>query len=165
MAKVKPGCRILIVDDESESAILRAVLRRVEEEGWETSVIEPEPGYSLGEEFESATIYSIEEELPDAVLLDVRFGEHPDDQFRGLGILGEIVERWPKLPILMFTQYSQGQDRETAVRGSLQWDSSVDFIDKLASPDEVVLRLRRPVSYTHLRAHETLRYRGCRRLL
>ena len=43
----------------------------------------------------------------------------------------------------MFTQYSQGQDRETAVRGSLQWDSSVDFIDKLASPDEVVLRLRR----------------------
>ena len=143
MAKVKPGCRILIVDDESESAILRAVLRRVEEEGWETSVIEPEPGYSLGEEFESAAIYSIEEELPDAVLLDVRFGEHPDDQFRGLGILGEIVERWPKLPILMFTQYSQGPDRETAVRGSLQWDSSVDFIDKLASPDEVVLRLRR----------------------
>jgi len=29
------------------------------------------------------------------------------------------------------------------VRGSLQWDSPVDFIDKLASPDEVVLRLRR----------------------
>jgi DNA-binding response OmpR family regulator len=43
----------------------------------------------------------------------------------------------------MFTQYSQGQDRETAVRGSLKWDSPVDFIDKLASPDEVVLRLRR----------------------
>ena len=143
MAKVNPGRKILVVDDESESAILRAIRRRVEKEGWETAIIEPESGYSLGEEFEAATIYSIEQELPDAVLLDVRFGEHRDDQFRGLSILGEIVERWPKLPILMFTQYSQGQEREPAVRVSLQWDSSVDFIDKLASPDEVILRLRR----------------------
>jgi DNA-binding response OmpR family regulator len=43
----------------------------------------------------------------------------------------------------MFTQYAQGPDRETAVRDSLKWDAPVDFIDKLASPDEVVLRLRR----------------------
>ncbi|SVC61690.1 uncharacterized protein METZ01_LOCUS314544, partial [marine metagenome] len=143
MARVNTGQKILIVDDESESAILRAVRRRLEEEGWEPSVVEPESGHSLGEEFEAAALWSIEESMPDAVLLDVRFGEHRDDQFRGLGILGEIVERWPELPILMFTQYSQGQDRETAVRGSLQWDSPVDFIDKLASPDEVILRLRR----------------------
>ncbi len=143
MARVNTGLKILIVDDESESAILRAVMRRLEEEGWKPVVVQPEAEHSLGEEFEAATLWSIEEDLPDAVLLDVRFGEHRDDQFRGLGILGEIVERWPKLPILMFTQYSQGQDRETAVRGSLQWDSPVDFIDKLASPDEVVLRLRR----------------------
>ena len=143
MANIKTGRNILIVDDESESGILRAVRRRLEQEGWETVVVEPESGYSLGEEFEAAALWSIEQDLPDAVLLDVRFGEHRDDQFRGLGILGEIVERWPKLPILMFTQYAQGPDRETAVRGSLQWDSPVDFIDKLASPDEVVLRLRR----------------------
>ena len=143
MARVNTGQKILIVDDESESAILRAVRRRLEEEGWEPVVVQPESGHSLGEEFEAAALWSIEEDLPDAVLLDVRFGEHRDDQFRGLGILGEIVERWPKLPILMFTQYSQGQDRETAVRGSLKWDSPVDFIDKLASPDEVILRLRR----------------------
>jgi DNA-binding response OmpR family regulator len=143
MARANAGLNILVVDDESESAILRAVRRRLEEEGWETTVIEPQSGHSLGEEFESATLWSIEQSLPDAVLLDVRFGEHRDDQFRGLGILGEIVERWPKLPILMFTQYAQGPDRETAVRGSLKWDAPVDFIDKLASPDEVVLRLRR----------------------
>ena len=148
MAKLNPGRRILIVDDESESAILRAVRRRVSEEGWETVIIEPGSKYSLGEEFEAATLYSIEQDMPDAVLLDVRFGEHRDDQFRGLGILGELVYKWPKLPILMFTQYSQGQDRETAVRGSLQWDSPVDFIDKLASPDEVVLRLRRLIGAT-----------------
>ena len=29
------------------------------------------------------------------------------------------------------------------MRGTLKWDAPVDFIDKLASPDEVVLRLRR----------------------
>ena len=39
-------------------------------------------------------------------------------------------------------------DRETAVRGSLQWDAPVDFIDKLASPEEVVLRLRRLIGST-----------------
>ena len=138
----------MIVHEESESAILRAVRRRLEEEGWEAPVVQPEPGYSVGEEFEAAALWSIEQDLPDAVLLDVRFGEHRDDQFRGLGILGEIVERWPKLPILMFTQYSQGPDRDTAVRGSLKWDSPVDFIDKLASPDEVVLRLRRLIGTT-----------------
>jgi len=129
MAKINTGSKILIVDDESESAILRAVRRRLDEEGWETSVVQPESGYSVGEEFESAALWSIEQDLPDAVLLDVRFGEHRDDQFRGLGILGEVVERWPKLPILMFTQYAQGPDRETAVRGSLKWNSPVDFID------------------------------------
>lgn len=106
-------------------------------------VVQPEAGHSIGEEFEAAALWSIEEDRPDAVLLDVRFGEHRDDQFRGLNILGQVVERWPKLPILMFTQYTQGPDRETAVRGSLKWDAPVDFIDKLASPDEVVLRLRR----------------------
>ena len=93
--------------------------------------------------FELAAMYAIEEERPDGVLLDVRFGEHQDDRFRGLAILGEIVERFPQLPILMFTQYVQGPERETAVRGTLRWDAPVDFIDKLASPEEVILRLRR----------------------
>ncbi|MDA0265175.1 MAG: response regulator [Chloroflexi bacterium] len=143
MARENTGRKIMIVDDESESAILRAVRRRLEEEGWTAVVVQPEPSHSVGEEFEAAALWSVEEDRPDAVLLDVRFGEHRDDQFRGLGILSEMVERWPDLPILMFTQYAQGPDRETAVRGSLKWDAPVDFIDKLASPDEVILRLRR----------------------
>jgi len=143
MVETQTRRKILIVDDEAESAILKAVRRRVEEEGWRAVVVQPEDGYSIGEEFEAAALWSIEEDQPDAVLLDVRFGDHRDDQFKGLGILGEIIERWPKLPILMFTQYAQGPERETAVRGTLRWDAPVDFIDKLASPDEVVLRLRR----------------------
>lgn len=137
------GRNIIIVDDEWESAIIKAVRRRLEDEGWNTVVVKPESQGSLAEEFELATLYAIEERHPDGVLLDVRFGEHQDDQFSGLEILRSIVQRYPKLPVLMFTQYLQGPDRETAARGALKWDAPVDFIDKLASPEEVVLRFRR----------------------
>ncbi len=148
MASLRANRRIVVVDDESESAILKAVRRRLQEEGWRTVVVEPESDWTTGEGFEAAALWTIEEEQPDGVLLDVRFGEHPDDRFRGLSILGEIVQRFPKLPVLMFTQYAQGPDRETAVRGALQWESTVDFIDKLASPEEVILRLRRLIGTT-----------------
>ena len=140
--------KILIVDDEWESPIVNAVRRRLDQEGWHTLVIEPEAGGSPGDEFEAAALYAIEEESPEGVLLDIRLGEYREDQFKGLEILQKIVERHPKLPVLMFTQYAQGPDRETAVRGSLKWDAPVDFIDKLASPEEVVLRLRRLIGRT-----------------
>ncbi len=151
MAKMQQSSqqrKILIVDDEWESAIVKAVRRRLEQEDWQPVVVQPETQWSLGEEFEAAALYAVEEEQPDGVLLDVRFGEHRDDRFLGLAILQAIVERHPKLPILMFTQYVQGPDRETAVRGTLKWNAPVDFIDKLASPEEVVLRLRRLIGAT-----------------
>ena len=138
-----PDSKILIIDDEWESAIVRAVERRLRDEGWQTVIVQPQSRWNLAEEFESAAAYAIEEERPDGVLLDVRLGEHRDDQFKGLEILRQIVERHPTLPVLMFTQYTQGPARETAVSGALRYDAPVDFIDKLASPEEVVLRLRR----------------------
>ena len=144
----KPQKKILIVDDESGSAIVLAVRRRLEEEGWLPVVVEPETRWSVADEFEMAALYAIQEELPDGVLLDVRFGEHRDDRFKGLEILQKIVKGHPGLPILMFTQYAQGPDRETAARGALAGDAPVDFIDKLASPEEVVLRLRRLIGTT-----------------
>jgi DNA-binding response OmpR family regulator len=140
--------KILIVDDEYNSPIVKSVERRLEEEGWKAIVVAPEGKYITGDDFEMAALYAIEEERPDGVLLDVRFGEHRDDRFKGLGILQKIVEHHPHLPVLMFTQYVQGPDRETAVRGTLKWDAQVDFIDKLASPEEVVLRLRRLIGST-----------------
>ena len=143
MTSASRNRKILIVDDEWESAIIKTVQSRLEEEGWAAVVVQPESTWSLGEEFELAALYAVEEESPDGVLLDVRFGDDPEDRFRGLNILQKIVDRFPRLPILMFTQYAQGPDRETAVRSSLKWDAPVDFIDKLASPEEVVLRLRR----------------------
>ena len=148
MSEVKGRGKILIVDDEWKSAIVRAVRRRLESEGWHTVAVEPETQWLTGDDFEEAALHAIEEEQPDGVLLDVRFGEHRDDRFKGLGILGKIVERHPKLPVLMFTQYAQGPERDTAVTNALKWDAPVDFIDKLASPEEVVLRIRRLIGTT-----------------
>ena len=48
----------------------------------------------------------------------------------------------------MFTQYAQAPEREISVKGTLQWNSPVDFIDKLAGADEVILRLRRLIGDT-----------------
>ncbi len=143
MPALAPQGKVLIVDDEWESAIVRAVCRRLEADGWRTIPVVPEGRWQMADEFEAAALYAIEQERPDGVLLDVRFGDAKDERFKGLGILQRIVQRHPKLPVLMFTQYAQGPDRETAVRGALRWDAPVDFIDKLASPEEVVLRLRR----------------------
>ena len=149
MSEIRGRGKILIVDDEWGLAIVRAVQRRLESEGWHTIAVEPETRWQTGDEFQEAALYAIEEEQPDGVLLDVRFGEHEDDRFKGLGILRQIVEHHPKLLVLIFTQYAQGPERDTAVTGALRWDAPVDFIDKLASPEEVVLRLRRLIGTTY----------------
>jgi DNA-binding response OmpR family regulator len=140
--------RILIVDDEWDSPIVKAVVRNLEEDGWVTSIVKPTDLQDSGAEFEAETLYAIDELNPNGVLLDVRLGEYKEDQFKGLEILQKIVSHYPDLPVLMFTQYTHGPERETAVRGTLQLDSPVDFIDKLASPQEVVLRLRRLIGRT-----------------
>ena len=137
------GQKILIVDDESSSDLMRSVLRRLEGDGYRPVVVTPEGPHVSGRDFEIEALFAIEEERPAAVLLDVRFGEYDEDRFMGLTILKRIVERDPRMPVLMFTQYAQGPYRDTAVAGSLSVSAPVDFIDKLASPEEVVLRLRR----------------------
>ena len=140
--------KVLIVDDEWSSSTIRNLRKRLHEEGWESIVVESDPKWISSDSFEYAALYAAEEERPDIVVLDVRFGEHQDDRFKGLAILRSILERFPGLPVLMYTQYAQGPEREMAVRGTLSWDAPVDFIDKLASPDEVVLRLRRLIGST-----------------
>ena len=140
--------KILIVDDEWNSAIVSSVRKRIEDEGWQALVVQPESKWVTGDDYEVEALYAIEEESPDAVLLDVRFGNHPDDTFKGLTVLRSILEKFHRLPVLMYTQYASGPEREMAVRGSLNWDAPVDFIDKLASTEEVVLRLRRLIGST-----------------
>ena len=131
------GQKILVVDDEHMSDLMRSVLRRLETDGFRPIVVAPEGPDLTGDDYETQALFSMETERPSAVLLDVRFGEYDSDRFKGLSILKKIVERDSSMPVLMFTQYTQGPYRDTAV------SASVDFIDKLASPEEVVLRLRR----------------------
>ncbi len=137
------GQKILVVDDESTSDLMRSVLRRLEGEGFRPIVVQPEGPRVDGRQYETEALFAIEDQRPSAVLLDVRFGEYDEDRFMGLDILKKIVDRDPSLPVLMFTQYAQGPYRDTAVAASLSVNAPVDFIDKLASPDEVLLRLRR----------------------
>jgi DNA-binding response OmpR family regulator len=137
------GQKILVVDDEHMSDLMRSVLRRLETDGFRPIVVAPEGPDLTGDDYETQALFSMETERPSAVLLDVRFGEYDSDRFKGLSILKKIVERDSSMPVLMFTQYTQGPYRDTAVNASLSVSASVDFIDKLASPEEVVLRLRR----------------------
>ncbi|MDA1257826.1 MAG: hypothetical protein O3C10_08300 [Chloroflexi bacterium] len=149
------GRRILVVDDEPDTPLMQSVLRALHADGFEPLVVRPHVEFgpasganeipATGDDFEAETLYAIEEHRPAGVILDVRFGEHRDDLFKGLGILGKIVERDPELPVLMFTQYARGPARDAAVAGTLRHDARVDFVDKLASPDEVILRLRRMI--------------------
>ena len=135
---------ILIVDDEATSAIVRAVRQRLEAEGWNTRVVGKAEHGSADDMFWAA-LDAIEDRLPDGVILDVRLGDYRDDQFKGLDLLKRIVAERPQLPVLMFTQYSHGVERDTVARSALQVEAPVEFIDKLASPEEVALRMRRLV--------------------
>ena len=137
------GQKILVVDDESNSDLMRSVLRRLDSDGFRPIVVTPPGPRVEGRDFETAALFALETERPAAILLDVRFGEYDEDRFMGLQILKSIVERDAAMPVLVFTQYAQGPYRDTAVAASLNVNAPVDFIDKLASPDEVVLRLRR----------------------
>ena len=137
------GQKILVVDDEHMSDLMRSVLRRLETDGFKPIVVAPEGEHVTGDDYEAQALFAMETERPSAVLLDVRFGEYDSDRFKGLSILKKIVDKDGSMPVLMFTQYTQGPYRDTAVNASLSVSASVDFIDKLASPEEVVLRLRR----------------------
>lgn len=145
--------KILVVDDEHMSDLMRSVLRRLHADGFKPLVVAPEGELVTGDDYETQTLFALENERPSAVLLDVRFGEYDTDRFKGLSILNKIVEKDSSMPVLMFTQYAQGPYRDTAVTASLNISANVDFIDKLASPEEVVLRLRRLIG----NAPETIR--------
>lgn len=53
--------KILIVDDEWDSPIVKSVRRKLEDEGWRVTVVEPDAQWLSGDEFEAAALYAIEE--------------------------------------------------------------------------------------------------------
>lgn len=136
--------QILIVDDEWELKIVRDVVSRIEDEGWQPVIVNKGSRGILADEYERTTLDHIDKERPDGIILDLHFGNHKDDRFRGIQILRRIVENYQDLPVLVFTRYDQGPDRWFAEESSLKYiDAKIDYIDKSASPDAVVLRLRR----------------------
>lgn len=98
------GQKILVVDDEHMSDLMRSVLRRLESDGFRPIVVAPEGPRVTGDDYETQALFAMEQERPAAVLLDVRFGEYDTDRFKGLSILKKIVDRDSSMPVLMFTQ-------------------------------------------------------------
>ena len=93
--------------------------QRLEAEGWDTQVVS-KGEHGSADDMLWAALHAIEEQRPDGVILDVRLGDYRDDQFKGLDILKRIVVQHPQLPVLMFTQYSQGVERDAVARSALQ---------------------------------------------
>ena len=77
---------ILIVDDESESPIVNAVKRRLNEEGWLTQIIKPEASGSLGDEFETLALYMIETDSPYLAPEPLRGNPNEPANLRHIGI-------------------------------------------------------------------------------
>ena len=50
--------RILVVDDEWDSPILKTVIRTLEDDGWDTTVVKPTKLQDVGAEFESETLFA-----------------------------------------------------------------------------------------------------------
>jgi len=76
----------------------------------------------------------IAQQVPDAVLLDLAF---PDGSEKGLELLEELHERFPELPILLFTGHDHFRDRLAAARRSKH-----RFISKATPPEQVLDMIR-----------------------
>ena len=65
------GQKILVVDDEHMSDLMRSVLRRLETDGFKPIVVAPEGSHLTGDDYETQTLFSMETERLSAILLDV----------------------------------------------------------------------------------------------
>ena len=142
--------KVLIVDDEWDSGVIRNLVGEIEKIGWKAIVANDGVEGASAEEYEIAAPWYVQENRPDAVVLDIKFGNFPDERFRGLSILTSLVEAFPELPILIYTIYSEGGLRDDVMRGAAHSalrspTAKVEFVDKFVSPDVVVLTLTKMI--------------------
>ena len=136
--------RLLLVDDEP--GLRSAVQAYLEDEGFDvTTAVDGEEGFSKAQQM-----------LPDVVISDVMM-----PRLDGYGLLSKLRgdERLGGTPVIFLTAKGMTADRTEGYLAGVD-----DYIPKPFDPDELVARVRNvaqrqqrllPVSYTHLRAHET----------
>lgn len=113
--------RILVIDDDTDICLL---LRRfLTKNGYEVAIAQNgQTGLSLLEEF-----------LPDLVMTDFRLGDLDGGQ-----ILRRIKERFPDVPVLIITGYS---DIKIAI--DVMKQGAFDYITKPLFPDEILLTIKK----------------------
>lgn len=122
--------KILVIDDDTDICLL---LRRfLSKHGFEVAVAHNGvTGLAILEEFH-----------PDLVLTDFKLGD-----MDGATILTRIKEKFPHLPVLIITGYS---DIKTAINVMKQ--GAYDYITKPLFPDEILLTIRKALN--HSQTHE-----------
>ncbi len=113
--------RILVIDDDTDICLL---LRRfLSKNGYEVAIAQSgQTGLSLLEEFS-----------PDLVMTDFRLGDLDGGQ-----ILRKIKERFPDVPVLIITGYS---DIKIAI--DVMKQGAFDYITKPLFPDEILLTIKK----------------------
>ena len=113
--------RVLLVDDEAN--IRRMVGALLQSEGFETA--EAANG--------TAAIAATEQDLPDAILLDLMMPPGPD----GLATLEELKRRAPDVPVIMMSGKATLSDAVRATKlGAFQ------FLEKPLTPEGVLVAIR-----------------------
>jgi len=138
---------VLLVEDETLFA--KAVLRRLEKEGYDGGIVSTI----------NAARQAINTAIPDILLLDIRL---PDGN--GLDLLAEIRSRvdisWKSLPVVVMTAYGELDDAIAAMKLG-----ATDYLKKPVDLDDLVLtiskvlatqQIKQRLAYSHVRDQQAL---------
>ncbi len=138
---------VLLVEDETLFA--KSVLRRLQKEGYEGSIVS-----TIADARNAIT-----SALPDLLLLDIRL---PDGN--GLDLLAEIRSRddvsWKSLPVIVMTAYGELDDAIAAMKLG-----ATDYLKKPVDLDDLVLtiskvlatqQIKQQLTYSHVRDQQAL---------
>jgi len=138
---------VLLVEDETLFA--KSVLKRLEKEGYNGSIVSTI----------TAASNAIKSSLPDLLLLDIRL---PDGN--GLDLLADIRSRddasWKALPVIVMTAYGELDDAISAMKLG-----ATDYLKKPVDLDDLVLtiakvlatqQLKQQLTYSHIRDRQAL---------
>jgi DNA-binding NtrC family response regulator len=123
------NAKILILDDEPDMAEnLGLILNGA---GYET-IVETESPKALN---------LVERDQPDLIVTDLVM-----PNMDGMDILEQIKDRHPELPVIVLTGYATVDSAVTAVKRG-----ATDYLSKPFSPEEILLRVQKALSWKQLR--------------